>query len=126
VLILGLDGTGTDSFDQIWEFVRQSGVYDVQITVQTAFPGTPLYARLKREGRIVREEAWELCTLFDVNFQPAKMSVAELEGGLRSLISRLYSDEVTEERRAAFRRNYRKTVKRQGVGSREQGVGSGD
>jgi radical SAM superfamily enzyme YgiQ (UPF0313 family) len=124
--ILGLDGTGTESFDQIWEFVRQSGVYDVQITVQTAFPGTPLYARLKREGRILREEAWELCTLFDVNFQPAKMSVAELEGGLRSLISRVYSDEVTEERRAAFRRNYRKTVKRQGVGSREQGVGSGD
>lgn len=117
--ILGLDGAGTESFDQIWEFVRQSGLYDVQITVQTAFPGTPLYARLKREGRILREEAWDLCTLFDVNFQPAKMSVAELEGGLRSLISRVYSDEVTEERRAAFRRNYRKVVKRQGVGTRD-------
>ena len=120
--ILGLDGTGTESFDQIWEFVRQSGLYDVQITVQTAFPGTPLYARLKREGRILREEAWELCTLFDVNFQPAKMSVAELEGGLRSLISRVYSDEVTEARRAAFRSNYRKMVRRQGVGTEKTGT----
>lgn len=109
--ILGLDGTGTESFDQIWEFVRQSGLYDVQITVQTAFPGTPLYARLRQEGRILHEEAWELCTLFDVNFKPAKMSVAELEGGLRSLISRVYSDEVTEARRAAFRRNCRRQLR---------------
>jgi len=111
--ILGLDGTGTESFDQIWEFVRQSGLYDVQITVQTAFPGTPLYARLKQEGRILREEAWELCTLFDVNFQPAKMSVTELESGLRNLISRVYSDEVTEARRATFRSNFRKRVREQ-------------
>jgi radical SAM superfamily enzyme YgiQ (UPF0313 family) len=114
--VLGLDGTGTESFEQVWEFVRQSGLYDVQITVQTAFPGTPLYARLKQEGRILRDEAWEMCTLFDVNFQPAKMSVAELEAGLRNLISRVYSDEVTEARRAAFRRNYRRKVRERSHG----------
>jgi radical SAM superfamily enzyme YgiQ (UPF0313 family) len=104
--ILGLDGTGLDSFDAIWNFVQLSGLYDVQITIQTPFPGTPLYTRLKNEGRILRDEAWELCTLFDVNFQPAKMSVAELEAGLRNLASRIYSDESTLERRAGFRRNY--------------------
>ncbi|MGA8740881.1 MAG: radical SAM protein [Terracidiphilus sp.] len=109
--ILGLDGMGTDSFDAVWEFVQQSGLYDIQITVQTAFPSTPLYARLKQEGRILRDEAWELCTLFDVNFQPAKMSVAELEAGLRSLVSRIYSDDVTKARRAAFHRNYRKKLR---------------
>ncbi len=116
--ILGLDGTGTESFEQIWEFVRQSGLYDVQITVQTAFPGTPLYTRLKQEGRILRDEAWELCTLFDVNFQPAKMSVAELEEGLRNLIRRVYSDDVTEARRAAFRRNYLQRRRREMARSR--------
>lgn len=105
--ILGLDGAGAESFDAVWEFTQQSGLYDVQITVQTAFPGTPLYARLKQEGRVLRDEAWELCTLFDVNFQPAKMSVAELETGLRGLMSRIYSDEVTKARREAFHRNYR-------------------
>jgi radical SAM superfamily enzyme YgiQ (UPF0313 family) len=104
--ILGLDGTGPESFDQIWEFVQISGLYDVQITVQTAFPGTPLYTRLKNEGRILRDEAWELCTLFDVNFQPAKMTVAELEAGLRTLGSRIYSDGCTQKRRSDFRRNY--------------------
>lgn len=116
--ILGLDGTGTESFDAIWEFVQQSGLYDIQITVQTAFPGTPLYKRLKQEGRILRDEAWELCTLFDVNFQPAKMTVAELEAGMRSLVSQIYSDEVTKARRAAFHRNYRRTLRQQNLGTR--------
>ena len=111
--VLGLDGAGTESFASIFDFVQQSGLYDVQITVQTAFPGTPLYARLKQEGRILRDEAWDLCTLFDVNFKPARMSVAELEAGLRSLISRVYDDDVTEARRAAFRRNARKSLRQQ-------------
>jgi radical SAM superfamily enzyme YgiQ (UPF0313 family) len=106
--VLGLDSTGTESFEEIWRFVQQSGLYDIQITVQTAFPATPLYTRLKQEGRILRAEAWDLCTLFDVNFQPAKMSVGELEAGLRSLISRIYEDNVVTARRAAFQRNYRR------------------
>jgi len=105
--VLGLDGTGVESFDEIWKFVQASAPFDVQITVQTAFPGTPLYERLRREGRLLRERAWELCTLFDVNFQPARMSVAELEAGLRTLGSRIYSEAFTRERRAAFHRNYR-------------------
>lgn len=104
--ILGLDGNGPESFEDIWKFVQHSGLYDVQITVQTAFPGTPLYSRLRREGRILRDEAWELCTLFDVNFQPAQMSVSVLEAGLRQLGSRIYSEESTQARRADFHRNY--------------------
>jgi radical SAM superfamily enzyme YgiQ (UPF0313 family) len=108
--ILGLDGTGTESFDRIFEFVRQSGLFDVQLTVQTAFPGTPLYARLLREGRILRDEAWELCTLFDVNFRPKGMSASELEEGLRNLMSRIYSDEFTKARRSSFHRNYRAKI----------------
>lgn len=100
--ILGLDGTGPESFDEIWDFVRESGLYEIQITVQTAFPGTPLYERARRDGRLLRENAWELCTLFDVNLKPADMSVAELEAGLLSLAGRIYSDEFTRERRAKF------------------------
>jgi radical SAM superfamily enzyme YgiQ (UPF0313 family) len=100
--ILGLDGTGLDSFDQIWQFVRDSGLYEVQITVQTAFPGTPLYSRLKGEGRILKDGAWELCTLFDVNFQPAQMTVSELEAGLRNLAQRLYCEEFTQKRQMDF------------------------
>jgi radical SAM superfamily enzyme YgiQ (UPF0313 family) len=105
--ILGLDGTGPESFDDVWKFARASGLYEVQITVLTPFPGTPLYARLQKEGRILREDAWELCTLFDVNFRPTDMSVSELESGFRNLAEKLYSAEVTRERREKYRQRWR-------------------
>ena len=68
----------------------------------TPFPGTPLYERLRQEGRLLCEDAWERCTLFDVNFQPSHMTVAELEAGLRDLGGRLYSAGSTRERRRTF------------------------
>ena len=102
--VLGLDGTGPGSFDDVHDFVRDSGLFEVQITVMTPFPGTPLYARLQREGRILREEAWETCTLFDVNFQPERMSVRELELGFRDLAARLYDKQATRARRERYLR----------------------
>jgi radical SAM superfamily enzyme YgiQ (UPF0313 family) len=105
--ILGLDGDTRDVFDDVLGFVRDSGLYEVQVTFLTPFPGTPLYARLQREGRILRERAWELCTLFDINFQPKNMSVAELQAGFLRLVQELYSAEETQQRRAKFRRRLR-------------------
>ena len=51
------------------------------ITILTPFPGTPLYDRLRAEGRILGPERWDLCTLFDVNYRPKRMSVEELRAG---------------------------------------------
>src|ERR1700744_653036 len=102
--ILGLDGDTPVVFEDVLKFVRESGLYEVQITFMTAFPGTPLYARLKNEGRILRDQAWELCTLFDINFQPKNMSVAELQSGFLKLAKQLYSAEETRQRRSHFKR----------------------
>ena len=100
--VLGLDGTGPESFDAVIEFVRQSGLHEVQVTVQTAFPNTPLYLRLKSEGRIIRDRAWELCTLFDVNFMPDRMGPEELESRFRSLVETVYSTQETARRKQQF------------------------
>jgi radical SAM superfamily enzyme YgiQ (UPF0313 family) len=105
--VLGLDGDTPAVFDQISRFVEESGLFQVQITVLTAFPGTPLYARLAKENRLIQPTAWELCTLFDVNFVPKQMSVSQLEHGLVELSTRLYSDEATKRRAGAFRRQVR-------------------
>ena len=110
--VLGLDGDTTDVFDGVRGFVEESGLFQVQITVMTAFPGTPLYARLKSEGRLLDETAWEKCTLFDVNFMPKQMSVSELEQGLIELGTCLYSEEATRVRTRAFRRQLRRSPRR--------------
>jgi radical SAM superfamily enzyme YgiQ (UPF0313 family) len=105
--VLGLDGDSSRVFEGVWNFVEESGLQEVQITVMTAFPGTPLYERLLAEGRLIEKEAWEKCTLFDVNVRPKQMSGAELEAGLIDLGRRLYSAEAKGERNTRFARQFK-------------------
>src|SRR5439155_10781359 len=96
--ILGLDSHTPDIFPTMLDFVRSSGLAEVQYTVLTPFPGTPLFERLRHEGRLLQEEFWDSCTLFDVNFQPKQMTVNELESGLRWLFRETYNRDETSRR----------------------------
>ncbi|MBI4624869.1 MAG: B12-binding domain-containing radical SAM protein [Verrucomicrobia bacterium] len=100
--ILGLDGQTTAVFGEILQFVEEVAAFDVQITLLTPFPGTPLYERLRREGRLLEPGAWHLCTLFDVNYQPAGMTPQELREGIYWLGEHLYGEEATRRRRKGF------------------------
>jgi radical SAM superfamily enzyme YgiQ (UPF0313 family) len=100
--ILGLDGHTPETFREVFEFACSIPLYDVQITVLTAFPGTPLYDRFLREGRILEPGRWDLCTLFDVNYLPQGMSPQDLQEGMRWLTRHLYDDACTQYRRDAF------------------------
>jgi radical SAM superfamily enzyme YgiQ (UPF0313 family) len=100
--VLGLDGHSPEIFQEVWNFATELPLFDVQITVLTPFPGTPLYARLLEEGRILQPRRWDLCTLFDVNFVPRGMSVEELRAGLYWLAERLYSAQCVETRQRGF------------------------
>jgi len=106
--ILGLDAHTPDVFPVIRDFVRSSGLAEVQVTVQTPFPGTPLYSRLRREDRLLSARFWERCTLFDVNYRPARMTVDELESGLQWLFKELYSKGEADHRIQSFVRASRK------------------
>ena len=100
--IFVLDGQTEETFENVFKFVETSGLYEVQVTLQTPFPGTKLYERLKNEGRLVTEDAWELSTLFDINFKPDKMTAKELNKHFTQLVKKLYGDEFTRKRKAGF------------------------
>jgi radical SAM superfamily enzyme YgiQ (UPF0313 family) len=102
--IVGLDNHTPEVFPSILDFVRRSGLAEVQFTVLTPFPGTPLYQRLKREGRLLHEHFWDRCTLFDVNYRPKKMSVTELEEGLQWLFREAYNRQESGKRLRGFAR----------------------
>lgn len=108
--ILGLDGHGPEIFDQVYQFVKETELYEVQVTILTAFPGTPLYQRLRAEKRILKDAEWKLCTLFDLNFRPRGMTESELTKGFRNLGVKLYSGDFTKWRRNTFKENLRKHV----------------
>jgi radical SAM superfamily enzyme YgiQ (UPF0313 family) len=109
--ILGLDGHTTDVFEEVARFVREVELYEVQITILTPFPGTPLLARLEKEGRLITPSDWRRCTLFDVTYEPQGMTAVELRDGFRKLATELYSDEFTSWRRNNFKK-YVRTARR--------------
>lgn len=74
------------------------------MTLQEAFPGTSLYRKLKAEGRLLEAEAWERCTLFDVNYRPTHMGVEELRQRFHELAAKLYGESFTTYRRERFKR----------------------
>ena len=115
--IVGLDNDTPEVFEQVKDFVAHSRLLEVQITVPTPFPGTPLYRRLQHQGRLLENRFWDRCTLFDVNFRPNRMTVEELESGLRWLFAEIYNE--TELRRR--QRHYIDIVKQRREGQRADG-----
>jgi radical SAM superfamily enzyme YgiQ (UPF0313 family) len=101
--IVGADGETPTSIERLVAFVLESDLAEVQLTLQTPFPGTGLHRRLEREGRLLPDRGWSHYTLFDVTTQPDAMSVAQLERGFREALSAVYS-ESAHHRRAAIRR----------------------
>jgi radical SAM superfamily enzyme YgiQ (UPF0313 family) len=105
--VLGADDHTPDAFARVAEFADTIGLAEVQITVLTPFPGTPLYASLLAQGRILSPGDWGGCTLFDVTFRPAKMTVRQLEEGLLDVFRRVYEPEAVKQRKHHFHEQHR-------------------
>lgn len=79
--IFGYDGDTAESFGPTVEFAKRHAFYIAAFNHLTPFPGTPLYQRLKEEGRLLYE-AWWLDENYSYNgipFTPRGMSPAELQ-----------------------------------------------
>lgn len=96
--IVGADGETNDSLDRLATFIADSRLAEVQITVQTPFPGTSLYRRLQKQGRLL-DRSWSYYNLFDVVYEPNILTVQELELGLRRILSEIFSASENRKRK---------------------------
>ena len=87
--VFGLDHDTIQVFDRTVEFALDTGVDLPRYAVLTPFPGTPLFSRLNQEGRILTRN-WELYDAQHVVFQPALMSVQELQQGHEAAWKKTY------------------------------------
>lgn len=101
--VLGLDGHTVQTADLLYDYVTELELFDVQITIATAFPGTPMYARMVEQERLLEPTNWDKCTLFDVNFRPSAMSAEELRSSFKALAERMYTKEAARGRRHAYK-----------------------
>lgn len=104
--LLGLDADTTDTFDELFEFIHRTRVNLPVINILLPAPGTAVFERLDREGRLLvnTEEGFLRNALFYSNscsrcfFRPAGLTVDELEKGLVGLRRRLASLRETVRR----------------------------
>jgi radical SAM superfamily enzyme YgiQ (UPF0313 family) len=89
-MILGMDGDGPDTFDRTADFVLRNRITLPRFYVLTPIPGTPLFERMEREGRIIDDDFGHY-NASQVVFQPARMSSEDLQRGYWRLYDRVFA-----------------------------------
>ena len=102
--IVGFDNDPEDIFDRQVEFIQESAIPLAMVGLLLALPGTQLYRRLRKEGRIVDEGHGNNMDL-RLNFIP-KMSAQRLVEGYRSILQRIYHPDAYYERALRFLERY--------------------
>jgi radical SAM superfamily enzyme YgiQ (UPF0313 family) len=98
--IVGFDSDPEDIFDRQVEFIQESGIPMAMVGLLLALPGTQLYRRLQKEGRLV-DECTGNNTDLSLNFIP-KMNPQRLVEGYRSILQRIYRPEAYYDRVRQF------------------------
>jgi radical SAM superfamily enzyme YgiQ (UPF0313 family) len=88
--IVGFDSDGPDIFDRQLEFISGLPIARAMVNLLTALPGTQLWRRLEREGRLRHTASGD--SFERPNFEPV-MDERTLLAGYRRLLAALYSPE---------------------------------
>ena len=94
--VVGADGETESSIDTLGQLLQEWPSADVQLTVQTPFPGTALRRRL--EGRLLEDRGWKHHNLFEVTYHPSHLTPAKLTARFKNLISETYSRPMAQRR----------------------------
>jgi radical SAM superfamily enzyme YgiQ (UPF0313 family) len=91
--VFGYDGEREDSFDQAAEFAIDHRFYLAAFNHLTPFPGTPLFDRLQRQGRLTYERWWldERYSYNGIPFQPSAMAPDDVRQGCLRARRRFYT-----------------------------------
>ncbi len=89
-IIFGFDEDKPDIFDTTLETIYDWDLDVLEINILTPYPGTPLFERLNKEGRILTRD-WSRYNQVDVVFKPKNMTEEELYEGTRKVAKDFYS-----------------------------------
>ena len=78
--VFGMDDDGPDVFRRTVDWAIEHGITTATFHIQTPYPGTGLYQRMEREGRITSRD-WDLYDTRHVVYRPARLGAAQLEDG---------------------------------------------
>jgi hypothetical protein len=101
---VGFDHDDASIFDEQYAFLQEAQIPMAMINVLTAVPRTPLYERLKAEGRLLSpvesrpECESDLRSSCEANFHPLHLTREEVARGYDQLYRRLYAPDAFRAR----------------------------
>ena len=95
--VVGADGENHESLDTLEQTLETWPSADVQLTLQTPFPGTALRRRLK--GRLLENRSWRHHNLFELTYRPSHLTEEELRVRFLNVVRAVYSKKSTQRRR---------------------------
>ncbi len=101
-MIVGFDSDGPDIFQRMYDFAMSLPIPILNLASLSASNATPLYRRLKLEGRVRGEDHELQCSPLETNIVPKQMSHEELMCGMRWLAYELYRPEAFLHRLRMF------------------------
>jgi radical SAM superfamily enzyme YgiQ (UPF0313 family) len=102
--IVGFDNDPPSIFQQQVDFIQKSGIVTAMVGLLQAPPGTRLYGRMQKEGRLVDEMSGDNVD-GSTNIVP-KMGLEPLREGYRNLLDQIYAPQLYYERILTFLREY--------------------
>ncbi len=104
--IVGFDSDTPTIFRRQIEFIQKSGIVTAMVGLLNALPDTKLYARLKREGRLLNQSTGNNAD-GTTNFAPC-MKMEALREGYRSILNHIYAPGPYYQRIRTFLREYKR------------------
>jgi len=89
--IVGFDNDDKAIFEDQYQFIQENGILLAMVGMLAAIHKTPLYERLRGEGRLVEDDP-------NCNIVPKQMTREELQRGYWELVRRLYTPEAFFDR----------------------------
>ncbi|ETR72642.1 MAG: radical SAM protein [Candidatus Magnetoglobus multicellularis str. Araruama] len=88
--IVGYEFDTVESFDELIHFIQDTNLLMPLINILTPFPGTQLFKRLDKEGRIMTKD-WQLYDTKHVVFKHQSLTSDELQNGYKKIVQSVYS-----------------------------------
>jgi radical SAM superfamily enzyme YgiQ (UPF0313 family) len=104
--ILGFDSDTPSIFQRQIDFIQKSGVVMAMVGLLQAVPGTELYRRLKREGRLTEQPSTGDNVDGTTNVVP-RMGMERLREGYRGLLDHIYAPKHYYRRLRTFLREFK-------------------
>jgi len=95
--IFGFDTDTPEVFEKTLSVIKDLDIDVADFSILTPFPGTPLFEKLDKQGRILTKD-WKLYNMGHMVFQPTHMTPEQLERGVQRISNEIYGISMTTKR----------------------------